>query len=244
MKRKGLLFDIVVPVYNEEKELEENITKLHSFLKDNFLSTLWHIVIVDNASNDRSLSIAKKLSKRLDNVSFIHLNKKGRGRAVRKVWLESKADIVAYTDIDLSTDLNSLNPMVKKLLDGYDIAIGSRLLSDSVVTNRSFLREIISRMYNVLLKIFFQVRFSDAQCGFKVIKRKVFQSLSSYIENNEWFFDTELLVIAEKIGFKIYEHPVKWQDNPGSTVRVLPTILEDLNGVLRMFAKRPWRSKK
>ncbi len=241
MKKEPVLFEMVVPIFNEERELEEHIGVLVRFFTNMFADKKWNICIVDNASTDKSLEIAKNLSKKFKQVSYLHLDEKGRGRAVRTAWLESNAEIVAYTDVDLSTDLNSFSLMIKNLEEGFDIAIASRLLADSTVENRTFAREIISRLYNVLLKLFFQVRFSDAQCGFKAIKRDVFVQLAPLVENQEWFFDTEMLIIAEKIGLRIFECPVVWRDNPGSTVRVLPTMMEDLRGVVRLFLSRPWR---
>ena len=241
MKKEPVLFEMVVPIFNEERELEEHIGVLVRFFVNKFADKKWNICIVDNASTDQSLEIAKKLSKKFERVSYLHLNEKGRGRAVRAAWLQSDAKIVAYTDVDLSTDLNSFSLMVKNLEEGFDIAIASRLLNGSTVENRTFTREIISRLYNVLLKLFFQVRFSDAQCGFKAIKRDIFVQLAPCIKNQEWFFDTEMLIIAEKMGFRIFECPVVWRDNPGSTVRVLPTMMEDLRGVVRLFLSRPWR---
>lgn len=236
--------EIVIPIYNEEEELERSISKLHSFVKKNLSLYNWHITIADNASIDKSLAVAKKLSQRLPGVGFIHLDQKGRGRAVKRAWKESKANILAYMDVDLSTDLNDLLPLIRSLERNYDIAIGSRLLSKSQVINRPIKREILSRGYNILIKLFFQIHFSDAQCGFKAITKKVAKKLLPYIKDNAWFFDSELLIVGEKLGFKIYEEPVRWVDNPGSTVRVLPTVSGDLAGLWRLFWERPWNKIK
>lgn len=236
--------EIVIPIYNEEKELEANIIKLHSFSESKLTFCNWHITVADNASTDKSLSIAKKLARDKQNIGYLHLNEKGRGRAVKKAWRASRANILIYMDVDLSTDLNNLPPLIKALSDGYDIGIGSRLLPDSKVINRPLKREVLSRIYNILIKIFFQVHFSDAQCGFKGITREVAVELLPYIKDNAWFFDSELLIVGEKLGFKIYEEPVRWVDNPGSTVRVLPTITGDLAGLWRLFWERPWNRLK
>lgn len=238
LKRKKV--EIVIPIYNEEKELEENINKLYSFSEKRLAFYDWHITIADNASTDESLSIAQKLAHKKPRLGCKHLNQKGRGRAVKKVWKESSADILVYMDVDLSTDLKNLPPLIKSLADGFDIAIGSRLLPKSQVLNRPLKREILSRVYNILIKIFFQAHFSDAQCGFKGITRKVVSKLLPYIKDNAWFFDSELLIVGEKVGFKLYEEPVKWIDSPGSTVRVLPTVSGDLAGLWRLFWERPW----
>lgn len=174
-------------------------------------------------------------------VSFIHLPKKGRGGAVKKVWWESKADILSYMDVDLSTDLKHFPSLIESLISGFDIAIGSRLLPKSRVYDRPLKREVISRAYNILIQILFQTRVSDAQCGFKAVTKKVVKELLPYIENNGWFMDSELLIVAEKAGYKIYEEPITWRDNPGSTVRVLRTAWEDIRGLWCLFWKRPWR---
>lgn len=238
---KKYLVEVVIPIYNEEEELALNITKLHSFLRGNPSSFNWHITIADNASTDRSFSIAKKLTKKLHHVGVLHLPQKGRGRAVKKAWGKSRADILVYMDVDLSTDLASLLPLITSLRRGFDIAIGSRLLPASKVVGRTPRREILSRGYNILIKLFFAVRFSDAQCGFKAITRRVADELIPKIVDNAWFFDSELLIVGEKLGFKIHEEPVLWIDNPGSTVRVLKTVYGDLAGLWRLFWSRPWQ---
>ncbi|OGG26659.1 hypothetical protein A2960_00610 [Candidatus Gottesmanbacteria bacterium RIFCSPLOWO2_01_FULL_39_12b] len=238
-KKKSV--EVVVPIYNEELELATNIIKLHSYLKKNLVKYKWKITIADNASKDKSLFIAEKLAKRLNNVGFIHLDKKGRGRAVKKAWGMSPADLLVYMDVDLSTNLANLPQLLSALTKGYDIAIGSRLLSKSRVINRPIKREIMSRGYNILIKLFFGTHFSDAQCGFKAVTKKIVNKLIPHILDNAWFFDSELLIIGEKAGLKIYEEPVTWIDNPGSTVRVLHTIKGDLLGLWRLFWSRPWR---
>lgn len=241
MEKKNQI-EIVVPIYNEEVELESNIRKLHTFLNKNLKTFSWKITIADNASTDRSLSIARQLSKSLTNVYFLHLEKKGRGRAVKKVWKESKADLLAYMDADLSTDLKNLLPLLRSLTKGFDIAIGSRLLPTSHVSKRPIKREILSRGYNIIIRLFFGIHFSDAQCGFKAVTKRVVNELIPHIKDNSWFFDSELLIVGEKMGYKIYEQPVIWVDNPGSTVRVLKTVYGDLSGLWRLFWKRPWEN--
>ncbi|MBM3283192.1 glycosyltransferase family 2 protein [Candidatus Gottesmanbacteria bacterium] len=241
---KKITVEIVIPIYNEEIDLEANILKLHSYLSEKCSSFNWHITIADNASTDNSLTIAKNLVKKLPGVGVIHLSQKGRGRAVKSAWKKSRASILLYMDVDLSTDLVSLTPLVKSLSSGYDIAIGSRLLPDSKVMNRPLKREILSRGYNILIKLIFRTRFSDAQCGFKAVTRRIVHQLLPHIRDNAWFFDSELLIIGEKLGYKIYEEPVSWIDNPGSTVRVIKTVYGDLAGLWRLFWNKPWRKIK
>lgn len=235
--------EVVLPVYNEQEELKEHTLRLRDFLKRTLGDFSWQIVIADNASTDKTAEIARQLCKDHPEVKFFQLTEKGRGRAVKKVWQESRAQICAYMDIDLSTDLKHFPSLIESLANGYDIAIGSRLLPKSVVKGRTLKREIISRVYNAIIKLLFWTGFSDAQCGFKAVTKKVVEELIPKIQDNEWFFDSELLIVGEKSGYKIYEEPVTWVDNPGSTVRVLGTIDGDLKGLWRLFWSRSWRKK-
>ncbi|MCX6793695.1 MAG: glycosyltransferase family 2 protein [Candidatus Gottesmanbacteria bacterium] len=232
--------NIVIPVYNEEKELAQSIRTLAEYLRVNLTDFTWHITIADNASTDTTLQIGRRISKLYPQVAVIHLPQKGRGRAVKFAWQRGDFDVVAYMDVDLSTDLKHLPPLVRSLNRGYDIAIGTRNANDSRVYGRSLLRTITSKMYILLIKLFFFVHFSDAQCGFKAVTRRVVRDIIPKIKDNKWFFDTELLVIAEKMGYRIYEEPVTWTDNPGSTVRVMKTAQGDLAGLWRLFKTRPW----
>ncbi|OGG11611.1 hypothetical protein A2Z00_04520 [Candidatus Gottesmanbacteria bacterium RBG_13_45_10] len=239
-KTKKPTLDIVIPVYNEEKELSKSVRTLSSYLAEHLTDFDWHITIADNASRDNTFSIAKDLSSEDSKISAVHLKEKGRGRAVKYVWQHSKADIVSYMDVDLSTDLKHFPPLIRALLRGYDVAIGSRNARGSRVYGRSVLRTLTSKIYIFLIKLTFWVNFSDAQCGFKAVSRRVVDKVVSVIKDNEWFFDTELLITAEKMGYRIYEEPVTWIDNPGSTVRVLNTAQGDLEGLFRLFISRPW----
>jgi glycosyltransferase involved in cell wall biosynthesis len=224
--------DVVVPVYNEERALPHSIQKLAGFLKAN-LGNPWQVIIADNASTDNTRAVAEKLCREHQGVSYLYLPQKGRGWALRTAWLESRADIVSYMDADLSTDLAHFPQLVETLESGYHIAIGSRLSKGSQVT-RSFRREFISRSYNLMIKSLFFTSFEDAQCGFKALTRQTARAIVPQIENNNWFFDTELLLIAAKRGYQIKSIPVKWDDDPNSTVNVLRTATEDVKGLLRL----------
>lgn len=236
--------NIVIPVYNEEIELAQSVQTLSDYLRDNVNDFSWTITIADNASTDKTFAIAQKIAKHNSLVKAVHLEEKGRGRAVKKVWEECTHDIVAYMDVDLSTDLKHFPPMVRSLLRGYDLAIGTRNALGSRVFKRGTLRTITSKSYIILIKLFFFVHFSDAQCGFKAATRRVVKEVIPKVEDNEWFFDTELLLISEKAGYRIYEEAVTWIDNPGSTVRVMKTAQGDLQGLWRLFFSRPWRDLK
>ncbi|HEY2812490.1 MAG TPA: glycosyltransferase [Acidimicrobiales bacterium] len=228
------MVDIVVPVYNEAAALEPSIRRLHDYLGTHF-PLAWHIVIVDNASTDRTWAIADRLSRELDGVTAMHLDSKGRGLALRTAWSASEAPVVAYMDVDLSTDLDALLPLVAPLVSGHsDVAIGTRLAPGSCVV-RGPKREVISRGYNLLLKATLRSGFSDAQCGFKAIRTDVARSLLPLVEDDGWFFDTELLVLAERNGLRIHEVPVDWVDDPDSRVDVARTARTDLRGIARML---------
>ncbi|MEK7577153.1 MAG: glycosyltransferase [Patescibacteria group bacterium] len=237
---KKTTLDIVLPVYNEEKELSSSVQTLVSFVTQYMKEYLVRIVIADNASIDMTFQIAKELSEKYSIVQAVHFKEKGRGRVVKKAWLTSTAEFVSYMDIDLSSDLRHLPSLVHALSRGYDIAIGTRNAKGSLVYGRSVLRTITSKLYIVLIKVFFFVNFSDAQCGFKAMSSRVAKAILPHVKDDEWFFDTELLVIAEKSGIRIFEEPVRWVDNPGSTVRVLKTAFGDIKGLYRIFITRPW----
>jgi glycosyltransferase involved in cell wall biosynthesis len=224
--------DAVIPVYNEEHVLAQSISILRGFLEQN-LPYEWKIVIIDNASTDKTWEIAQALSHEHPNVAAMHLEEKGRGRALRKAWLESTADVVSYMDVDLSTDLGAFPKLIQAIEEGYDIAIGSRVLPGSSV-RRSFKREFTSRSYNFLIKAMFFTKFSDAQCGFKALSRKAAQELIPLIQDQKWFFDTEVLILAEKKGYRIKEIPVAWIEDPDSRVAIPRTAFEDVKGLLRM----------
>jgi glycosyltransferase involved in cell wall biosynthesis len=234
--------NVVIPVYNEERELASSVGTLRQYLTEHLPDFSWHITIADNASRDRTLAIAKDLSRKFPEVSYVHLPQKGRGRAVKYVWVSDGADIEAYMDVDLSTDLKHFPPLLRSLTRGYDIAIGTRNASGSRVYGRTMLRTFTSKMYISIIKIFFWVHFSDAQCGFKAVTRRIVREIIPKVLDNEWFFDSELLILAEKTGYRIYEEQVTWIDNPGSTVRVLKTAQGDLAGLKRLFFTRPWRN--
>ncbi len=225
--------DIVIPVYNEAADLESSVRRLTSYLTE-AMPYDCRVTIADNASTDATWPIAQKLAHDLPQVRAVHLDAKGRGRALKQVWLASDADVVAYMDVDLSTDLAALQPLLAPLVSGHsDLAIGSRLARGSRVV-RGPKREFVSRCYNLILRGALQVSFSDAQCGFKAMRAPVAQRLLPLVEDTNWFFDTELLVLAQRCGLRIHEVPVDWTDDPGTTVDIVATAKEDLRGVWRL----------
>lgn len=229
----GPVVDIVLPVYNEAADLESSVRRLHSYLTTAFPLT-WQITIVDNASTDRTATIAQRVSDELPGVHWRHLDRKGRGHALREAWTESTSTVVAYMDIDLSTDLDALLPMVAPLASGHsEIAIGSRLAPGASVA-RGPKREFISRSYNLMLRAMFATQIRDMQCGFKAVRADVARELLPAIEDDEWFFDTELLLLAERNGLRIHEVPVDWIDDPDSRVNITKTATADLRGAVRL----------
>ncbi|HEY3086488.1 MAG TPA: glycosyltransferase [Jatrophihabitantaceae bacterium] len=224
--------EVVVPVHNEQDDLPGAVRRLSGCLDRLPYRTL--ITIADNASTDGTLPQALALAAELPGVRVVHLDAKGRGRALREVWTASPADVVAYMDVDLSTDLSAFLPLVAPLLSGHsDIAIGSRLSRTARVV-RGPKRELISRGYNLLLRTTLRARFSDAQCGFKAMRTACARALLPYVRDGDWFFDTELLVLAERAGLRIAEVPVDWVDDPDSRVDIVNTALADLRGIARL----------
>ena len=230
--------EIVVPVHDEEAALALSVRRLHRFLSTEFPFS-WRIVIADNASTDATPEVAAALARDLPSVSFLRLERKGRGRALRAAWSVSDAQVVCYMDVDLSTDLRGLLPLVAPVLSGHsDLAIGTRLAHGARVV-RGPKREVISRGYNAVLRTALRARFSDAQCGFKAVRADLVEELLPAIRDDGWFFDTELLVLAQRRGLRIHEVPVDWVDDPDSRVRIVRTAVDDLRGVGRLMASSP-----
>ena len=232
--RRGVpVLDVVIPVYNEQEALAPSVRRLHAYLAET-LSFSVRITIADNASIDDTPLIAARLADELDGVRVVRLEQKGRGRALNAVWSNSDAPVLAYMDVDLSTDLAALEPLVAPLISGHsDLAIGTRLARTSRVV-RGPKRELISRCYNFILKTTMSAKFSDAQCGFKAIRADVARQLLPLVADTGWFFDTELLVLAERSGLRIHEVPVDWIDDPDSRVDIVATATADLKGIARM----------
>ncbi|MGW5671154.1 glycosyltransferase [Micromonospora sp. NPDC003776] len=228
-----VVLDVVVPVHNEETDLAPCVRRLHAHLTEHFPYP-FRITVADNASVDGTLAVAEALAAQLPELGVLHLDAKGRGRALRAAWSASPAPVLAYMDVDLSTDLAALLPLVAPLISGHsDLAIGTRLARTSRVV-RGAKREVISRGYNLLLRGTLAARFSDAQCGFKAVRADVAAGLLPLVQDTGWFFDTELLVLAQRAGLRIHEVPVDWVDDPDSRVDIVATALADLRGIGRL----------
>ncbi len=234
--------DIVIPVYNEERALPRTIPTLRDFLSEPAFPHPWRIVIADNASLDGTPEEGRKLAAEYGAVEYVRIEAKGRGRALKQAWLASQMEIVSYMDVDLSTDLGAFPALIGAIAEeGYDLAVGSRLAPGSQV-QRSLQRRVLTRGYNLLIKAMFLTRFSDAQCGFKAASRRAAQRILPLIEDNGWFFDTELLIMAEKLRHRVKDVPVVWDEDRDTRVNVPATIADDLRGLLRLRLRRPWRS--
>ena len=225
--------ELIIPVLNESKALEQSVHTLRDFLSRTFPYP-WKVVIADNGSTDGTREIAERLAAEYEDVRSFSLNQRGRGRALRRAWTQSDADIVAYTDVDLSTELVALEKLCRAIHeDGYEIATGSRLMKESNI-KRGLKRDVISRCYNLFIKCVLFTKFSDAQCGFKAVSRRVVDELLPQVKDEAWFFDTELLVLGEKQGYGVKDVPVVWIDDDDSRVKIVSTAWEDIKGVLRL----------
>lgn len=231
--RSRPVVDVVIPVLNEAHVLEKSVLTVRAFLAEHPTYD-WRVVIVDNGSTDGTDDVGRALAARHPDVRFVHLEQRGRGRALRHAWTGSDADVMCYTDVDLSTELPALPRLVHGILyEGYDLGTGSRLLPQSRTT-RSFKREFISRCYNIFVKLVLWTSFSDAQCGFKAVSRRVVADIIPMVKDQSWFFDTELLVLAEKRGYRLMDLPVQWIEDDDSRVKILKTAWEDIKGVCRV----------
>lgn len=234
--REAPRVDVVIPVLNEAHVLETSVRTLREFLRGQ-LDGDWRIVIVDNGSTDGTDEVGRSLAQRHSDVAFLHLEERGRGRALRYAWQQGTADVACYMDVDLSTELRFLPELIRAIaVEGYDVATGSRLAPTSQ-TRRSVKREVISRIYNLFLRWLLRVKFSDAQCGFKAVSRRTIETIVPQIEDQEWFFDTELLVLAERQGYRIKDIPVVWVEDDDSRVKIIPTAWKDIKGALRLRRK-------
>ncbi len=228
--------EIAIPVYNEEQAIGPCVDTLRGFLEEQFNHD-WQIIVANNGSTDRTVEVAGRLAAADARVRLLNVSRKGRGLALRTAWSQSAADIVSYMDVDLSTNLRYYPLLVEGLCCGYDVAVGSRLMQASMVARR-LKREILSRGFNLLIRSLFWTRFTDAQCGFKAIRGEVARLLLPHVVNNGWFFDAELLILAEKNGFRIFEAPVEWMEDLDSRVNLWGTAVEDIKGLVRMRTSR------
>ena len=228
--------DAVIPVLaNEAHVLRKSVETVLNVFPGPSLRYRWQLVVVDNGSTDGTQAVAEALAAQYSEVrKFIHMVQRGRGRALRNAWLQGKADIVCYMDVDLSTSLDHVPQLLGAIAhEGYDLATGSRLMRESRTT-RSLKREVVSQIYNLLVKALLFTKFSDAQCGFKALSRRAVEAIVPKVEDQSWFFDTEMLVLAEKSGYRIKDIPVVWAEDDDSRVKIVQTGWEDIKGLVRL----------
>ncbi|MBM24790.1 MAG: glycosyl transferase [Chloroflexi bacterium] len=227
--------EIIIPVLNEEKSLATSVSKLNSFLDTMEKKYTWIIHIVDNGSEDSTPLVGDELQKKFTKVKFSQLPERGRGRALQYAWTTSKSDIVGYMDVDLSTDIKSINTLVDSIASNqYLVATGSRLMKKSEVIGRTLKREIISRCYSLLVRLTFRINTLDFQCGFKFLNGDTARKIVPLIVDKGWFFDTELILLAHSLNYEINEVPVRWVDDPDSRVKIISTAWEDVKGLARL----------
>ena len=229
-------------MYNEERALPQSIPALKDFLASPQFPYDWHIIIGDNASIDNTPAVGRKLEEESDGrVEYVRIERKGRGYALKQIWGKSTAGVVSYMDVDLSTGLDAFPPLIRAIAEeGYDVAIGSRLAPQARV-KRSLRRRVLTRGYNAIIKAMFFTRFSDAQCGFKAVSRGAADRILPLCQDNNWFFDTELLILAEKMGYRVKDVPVEWVEDKDTRVKIAGTVTEDLRGLMRLRLTQPWR---
>lgn len=234
--------EVVVPVYNEEVDVARNIPVLLEFLSSEVFPYDWKIIVGDNGSTDRTPDVAQGLAREHpDDVAYYRATAKGKGRVIKECWAAGEADILSFMDVDLSTGLDAFPALIAAVADeGYDVAIGSRLHPQSRV-KRSLKRRVLTRGYNTLVKLLFRTTFNDAQCGFKAARREAAQKVLPHVEDLAWFFDTEFLVLAERLGYRVKEVPVTWEEDERTSVKMASTIVSDLRGLARMRLSQPWR---
>jgi glycosyltransferase involved in cell wall biosynthesis len=201
---------IVIPVLNEEKILKENVLKIFNFCQKN-LTINWQIVIVDNRSTDQTVVIAKDLGRRYQQIEYLYVDKVGKGVAIRTGWQKYSADIYCFMDADLATDLSALVTLISSFKEGYDMVIGSRFLAQSQVS-RSLIRKMFSFGYHLVARILLNLKIKDLPCGFKAINSRIKENVLPKVKDEAWFFDSELVIVAEKQGYRIKEIPIIWQE--------------------------------
>ena len=238
-----MTFDVTIPVLDEEATLEQNVLVLHHFLQTHFPQPgQWRILIADNGSTDRTADIAQQLAQRVPEIAYIKVPERGVGLALKTSWGQSQADIVGYMDLDLATALPHFLQAYEALAEkGYDLVYATRLHPKSQVINRPFKREVASRVFNAILKAYLGVGFSDGMCGFKFLRRSIYPELKQAgAQNNGWFFSTELLTTAEWLGKRIYELPVQWTDDAGSSkVEIIPLAKRYLRAMYELKKRQP-----
>jgi uncharacterized membrane protein YbhN (UPF0104 family) len=233
---------VVLPAYNEANRIEDTVKVVKDTLEK--LDYGYEIIIAEDGSTDGTDEIAKRLSSRDPRIVHLHSdNRLGRGKALTNAMEIAKGDVVVYLDVDLSTDMDHLKELIDAVAkEGYDIATGSRLLKDSQ-TERPFKRDFASKVYNFLVRLMLGSKLRDHQCGFKAFKRSSVLKLLRDVKDNHWFWDTEVLVLAQRKGLRVKEIPVKWKQSGETKVKFTKDVLYMFSQILRMWMESK-RSKR
>ncbi|MFA5048005.1 MAG: glycosyltransferase [Patescibacteria group bacterium] len=228
---------VVLPVYNEEIILAENTKRTAEFMRASFPTKNFKIVIADNNSSDRTGEIGRKLAEELPEVEYFFLNRQGKGLAWRQAFQKYQVDIYIVMDSDLAVELEAVKRLVETINDGYDLVVGSRFLKQSKLV-RSVWRDFVSRTYRFLARKILRTKVSDFQCGFKAINNQVRDRVLPLTKDDGFFLDTEIIVWAEKLGFKVKEIPVDWSEfrntKRKSTVKVWETTVRYLSQIKQL----------
>ncbi len=230
------MLSIILPAYNEAKRIESAVERIMEFMNSNFQD--FEIIIAEDGSTDGTDKVAEKLAEKYGFVRHLHSDERlGRGKALNNAIKRSEYEFVIYMDVDLSTDLKHVNDIYEALKAGYDIAVGSRLLKSSRA-KRPFTRDLSSRVYNFLVRALLKSGIHDHQCGFKGFRKSRIADILDSIADNHWFWDTELLVLAQRKGLKIKEIPVTWEHGGESKVSILNDSIYMLRNIFRIMRKR------
>ncbi|MCX6745528.1 MAG: glycosyltransferase [Candidatus Parcubacteria bacterium] len=230
---------IVIPSYNEELVIENTLLKLAAYAQQFLTDYDYQIIAADNKSTDKTKEKARQLLAKINRLAYLFIEQKGKGLAIKRTWqkYQDDFDFFVFMDADLATDLSALLPLISALAkENYDLAIGSRNLKDSKI-QRSLWRRFFSFGYGLLAKLILGTKISDSTCGFKAVNKKVVQEIMPLVKNQTWFFDSELVFLAEKKGFKIKEIPVCWAEPrklDKSKVNVLKVSSQYLKELLRL----------
>jgi len=224
---------IITTTYNEENRIEKGLQRISEYIKKEFPRS--ELILVDDFSKDRTVEIAREVRRKFD-IMKIHRNNcwLGRGKSIEEGIILSKNNIIVYLDIDNATDIQQIKSLVKRVEEGGDVITGSRYLKNSR-TQRTVLRNCLSKIYNQLIKILFKSKINDHQCGFKAFNKKSIMKVLPKVKNNHWFWDTELLVKSQREGLTVKEIPIKWTEKEDSKVKVFTDCADMMHKIFKLF---------
>jgi len=229
---------VVLPARNEELIIRDNVLRLYEYMQGAFPNDDWKIVVSDNNSSDRTAEIVKELAEKHARIEYLLVTVVGKGAAVKNAWEKYSSDVYMFMDSDLATDIHGIPMLVEPLrLETSDIACGSRFLRESAV-ERSLIRRVTSFGYRLVVKLLLSIKVRDLPCGFKAINEKAKKALLSKIESDGWFFDSELIILGEKLGLRVQEIPVRWREpietGRKSKVKIISLSIEYVKEVVKI----------